>query len=448
VLIVELLVVIALTLLNGLLALSELALVSSRRSKLKTMANQRKFGAESALALTADPGRFLSTVQIGITLVGVLSGAFSGSTLGLRLADFIESFGVPDAYGEPIGVGIVVVLITYLSVIVGELVPKQIALRDPEKYASRMAPLMTTLSRVSGPVVTLLDVSGDLVLKIIGINPDAREKVTDEEIRSLIAEAETAGVIEPEERSMIAGVMRLADRPVSAVMTPRNNVDMVDLDWEVDKILKVIDESEHSRFPAYRTDSEKIVGILQSKELLDAFIARGGDFDPRDYLRKAPNVPDTVGALDAIEMLKASPVHMGLVHDEYGQFKGVVTTADILEAIAGVFRTEESPAAKAKRRDDGTWFLDGNIAADEFSELLGVQLPEDRTYQTLAGFLLQEMGRLPDVGEHVVAQGWRFEVVDLDGKRIDKVMAKRVPEARRRRKKAASASTPPAKPKT
>jgi putative hemolysin len=245
---------------------------------------------------------------------------------------------------------------------------------------------------------------------------------------------------------MIAGVMRLADRPVSAVMTPRNNVDMVDLDWDVDKILKVIDDSEHSRFPAYRTDAEKIVGILQSKELLDAFIRSRGEFDPRDFLRKAPVVPDTAGALDAIEMLKASPVHMGLVHDEYGQFKGVVTTADILEAIAGVFRTEEAPGTKAKRRDDGTWFIDGNIAADEFSELLGVQLPEDRTFQTLAGFLLNEMGKLPEVGEHVVAQGWRFEVVDLDGKRIDKVMAKRVPEARRRRKKAAP-SAPPA-PKT
>lgn len=436
-LIVELMVVIALILLNGTLALSELALVSSRRSRLKTLANQRRFGAEAALALSADPGRFLSTVQIGITLVGVLSGAFSGSTLGLRLADFIESFGVPDAYGEPIGVGIVVVVITYLSVIVGELVPKQVALRDPEKYASLVAPAMNAISNIMGPVVSLLDKSGDFVLKLIGINPDAREKVTDEEIRSLIAEAESSGVIEPGERSMIAGVMRLADRPVSAVMTPRNDVDMVDLDWEVDKILKAIDDSQHSRFPAYRTDPEKIVGILQSKELLDAFIRSRGDFDPRDYLRKAPNVPATVGALDAIEMLKASPVHMGLVHDEYGQFKGVVTTADILEAIAGVFRTEESPAAKAKRRDDGTWFLDGNIAADEFSELLGVQLPEDRSFQTLAGFLLNEMGRLPEVGEHLVAQGWRFEVVDLDGKRIDKVTAKRVPEARRRRKKAA-----------
>ena len=194
-LIVELLVVIALTLLNGLLALSELALVSSRRSRLKTMANQRKFGAEAALALSADPGRFLSTVQIGITLVGVLSGAFSGSTLGLRLAHFIESFGVPDAYGEPIGVGIVVVIITYLSVIIGELVPKQVALRDPEKYAVMVAPAMNTISRIASPIVSLLDLSGQFVLKLLRINADTSGKVTDEEIRTLIAEAETAGVI-------------------------------------------------------------------------------------------------------------------------------------------------------------------------------------------------------------------------------------------------------------
>ncbi len=438
-LIVELLVVLALTLLNGLLALSELALVSSRRSRLKTMVNQRKFGAEAALSLTADPGRFLSTVQIGITLVGVLSGAFSGSTLGLRLADFLESMGVPDAYGEPIGVGVVVLLITYLSVIIGELVPKQIALRDPERYAVKVAPLMNALSRIAAPVVNLLDVSGQLVLKLLRINPDSTGKITDEEIRSLIAEAESSGVIEPGERSMISGVMRLADRPVSAVMTPRNDVDMVDLDWEPEKIFKKLRESEHSRLPAYRTDNEKIVGILQAKELLNAFIG-GAEFDPRDYIRKAQVMPDTIGALDAIEMLKSTPVHMGLVHDEYGQFKGVVTTADILEAIAGVFRTEEAPGTKAKRREDGTWFIDGNIAADEFAELLGVVLPEDREFQTLAGFLLHELGKLPEIGEHVLAQGWRFEIVDLDGKRIDKVMAKRVPEARRRGRKKAPAA--------
>jgi len=434
VLFVELLIVVALTLLNGLLALSELALVSSRRSRLKTMANQRTFGAETALALTADPGRFLSTVQIGITLVGVLSGAFSGSTLGLRLADYLESAGVPDAYAEPIGIGLVVIVITYLSVIIGELVPKQIALRDPERYAVRVAPLMNALSRIASPIVGLLDLSGQLVLKLLRISPDMTGKITDEEIRSLIAEAETAGVIEPEERSMISGVMRLADRPVSAVMTPRNNVDMIDLDWEPETIFKKLRESQHSRLPAYRTDSEKVVGILQAKELLDAFI-RGAEFDPRDYIRKAQIMPDTIGALDAIEMLKLTPVHMGLVHDEYGQFKGVVTTADILEAIAGVFRTEDAPGAKAKRREDGTWFIDGNIAADEFAELLGVELPQDRAFQTLAGFLLHELGKLPEVGEHVVAQGWRFEVVDLDGKRIDKVMAKRIPDTRRKRRK-------------
>ena len=426
---IELVAILALTLLNGLLALSELAVVSSRRSRLKAMEQRGVRGAAAALQLASDPGRFLSTVQIGITLIGVLSGAFSGSTLGLRLARWLEEAGAPDQYAEIIGIGIVVVLITYLSVVIGELVPKQIALRNPERFAVLVAPAMNLASRVARPVVALLDVSGRLLLRLLRMAPQSEDRVSDEEIRSLIAEAETAGVIEPEERQLIAGVMRLGDRSVRDVMTPRGDVEMIDLSRPSDEILTVIRSSKQSRLPVHRGDADVALGIIQSKDLLDAFI-EGADVNPVDFVRPAPVVPDTVTALDALDLLRKSPEHMALVHDEYGQFEGIVTNADILEAIAGVFHHERPTHRKATRRPDGSWLLDGDMRVDEAAELLGLDLPEDRPYQTVAGLVLEVIGHIPATGEDAVSQGWRLEVMDLDGRRIDKIMAMRVPARR------------------
>ena len=424
-LIVELAAVFALILINGLLALSELAVVSSRRSRLKAMEQRGVRGSAAALKLASDPGRFLSTVQIGITLVGVLSGAFSGSTLGVRLARWLEEVGVPDAYAEFVGIGLVVMLITYLSVVVGELVPKQIALRNPERFAVLVAPAMTGLATVAAPAVALLDVSGRTLMRLFRLNQGGEESVSDEEIRTLIAEAETAGVIEPEERQLIAGVMRLGDRSVRDVMTPRGDVEMVDLSKPSDEILSALRTSRHSRLPVHRADPDVALGIIQAKDLADAYIS-GIDVDPQDFVRAAPVVPDTVSALDALETLRKSPVHMALVHDEYGQFEGIVTSADILEAIAGAFRHDTPANRKAVRRADGSWLIDGDMRVDEAAELLGLELPDDRPYQTLAGLLLEVIGHLPVVGEDAVHQHWRFEVVDLDGRRIDKIMASRV----------------------
>jgi putative hemolysin len=440
---VELLVLIILILLNGLLAFSELAVVSSRRSRLKTLVEQGKNGSRRALALASDPGRFLSTVQIGITLVGVLAGAFSGATLGLRLADLLTAVGVPPGRAEPVGVVAVVVLVTYLSIIIGELVPKQLALRDPERFARLVAPAMTVVARIAAPAVTLLDASGRFLLWLLRVPTRPEAAITDEEIHVLIAEAERAGVIEPVEHSMIAGVMRLGDRSVRAVMTPRREVYMIDLEADPDEIRRRLRHAVHSRVPVYRGDGDKVIGIIQAKDLLDAYLSREM-VDPRDFVRPAPIVPDTIDALDAIEVLKNSDVHLALVHDEYGDFEGIVTSADILEAIAGAFRTTaEAPPAKASRRADGGWLLDGDFAADEMADLLGLDLPEDAEYHTVAGFILDELGRLPAIGEDVVVQDWRFEVVDLDGRRIDKVLAERVPARRGRRgakpKKARSA---------
>jgi putative hemolysin len=429
---IELAIVVALILLNGLLALAELAIVSSRRARLQALVDRQVIGSRRALALATDPGRFLSTVQIGITLVGVLSGAFSGATLGLHLAEWFVDLGLRASIAEAVGVGLVVAVITYFSLVIGELVPKQIALRDPEKIAARVAPAMTALARIASPIVSFLDISGRVVLRALGYRAQPEHRVTDEEIRSLMAEAETAGVLEPGERAMIARVMRLGDRPVRAIMTPRREVDMIDVSADPDDIRRTIVESVHSRLPAHAGTPEEMLGVVQAKDLLDAYL-RGERPDIRAQVRPAPNVPDTADALDVLDVIKKSPVHLALVHDEYGQFEGVVTNADILEAIAGAFRTDEGPVeVEAVRRDDGSWLISGSMAADEMADRLSISLPTDRGYHTAAGFVLSQFGHLPAVGESFDSQGWRFEVVDLDGRRIDKILASRIAAGRRR----------------
>ncbi len=429
---VELAIVTVLILVNGLLALAELAIVSSRRARLKAMVDREVVGARRALALASDPGRFLSTVQIGITLVGVLSGAFSGATLGLRLAEWFAQLGLPTGVAEAVGVGLVVTVITYFSLVIGELVPKQIALRNPEKIAVRVAPAMTALARVASPVVSFLDISGRAALRALGYQAQAEHRVTDEEIRTLMAEAETAGVIEPGERAMIAGVMRLGDRPVRAVMTPRREVDMVDLTDGPDDIRRTVLDSVHSRLPVHAGTPEEMLGVIQAKDLLDAYL-RDEHPDVRSQVRPAANVPDTADALDVVDVIRGSPVHMALVHDEYGHFQGVVTNADILEAIVGDFRTDEGPVEPdAVQRDDGSWLIAGSMPVDEMADRLFIAVPQERGYHTAAGFMLNQLGHLPDIGESFDSQGWRFEVVDLDGRRIDKILARRIAAGRRR----------------
>jgi putative hemolysin len=429
---VEFAIVIFLILLNGILAMAELAIVSSRRARLQAMVNRDVVGSRRALALANDPGKFLSTVQIGITLVGIISGAVSGATIGLRLGQWLVALGIPPTFGEPIAVALVVVVITYFSLIVGELVPKQIALRNPEQVAVRVAPAMTVVARGGAPLVWLLDFSGRILLRLLGYRSQPERAVTDEEIRMLVAEAESAGVIEPGERTMISGVMRLGDRPVQAVMTPRRQVDMIDLSDEPESIRKAIMESVHSRLPVHEGAPDEVLGVIQAKDLLDAYLI-GAQPDIRAYIRSAPVVPDTADALDVVGIIKSSAVHMVLVHDEYGHFEGVVTNADILEAIVGASKTDEGPAEPdAVRRHDGSWLLAGSMAADEMAERLGIVIPQERAYHTAAGFVLDRIGHLPAVGETFDDQGWRFEIVDLDGRRIDKIMARRAIGVRRR----------------
>jgi putative hemolysin len=428
----ELAVVIVLMVINGVLAMSELAVVSARPVRLKAMIDQGVKGSRRALVLASDPGRFLSTVQIGISLVGILAGAFSGATLASRLSGWLADRGVPEAIAEPLGFGLVVTVITYLSLVIGELVPKQLALRNAERIACAVAPAMTWLARVGAPLVWLLDVSGRAVLTLLGQRsvPDAR--VTEDEIKMMVAEAESAGVLEPAERAMIAGVMRLGDRPVRAVMTPRPEVDVIDLAADPETIKRRITASVHSRLPVIDGVPDEVLGIIQAKDLLPACF-RGEPVEPRNFIRDAPVIPDTMDALDVLAALKASSVHIGLVHDEYGAFEGIVTASDILESIVGEFRTDEGPAEPHyARRADGTFLISGAMPVDELIDLIGIRLPEPRSYHTVAGLVLVEFGRLPQAGDSVDVSGWRFEVVDLDGRRIDKLLATRLPLRRHR----------------
>lgn len=422
----ELGIVTVLIVVNGLLSMSELAIVSARPARLAALVERGITGSRRALALSSDPGKFLSTVQIGITLIGVLSGAFSGATLGQRLTFWLTERGLSQGLADTIGVVIVVSVITYASLIIGELVPKQIALRDPEAVAVKVAPAMMLLANASLPLVRLLDRSGKLLLWLLGQRGDAEEKVSEEEIHTLVVEAENAGVLEPGEKEMIAGVMRLGDLPVGAVMTPRHEVSMIDMADPESAILTTLLNSNHSRFPVFDGDRDSALGIVNAKDMLDVYLSRHTP-DIRKLVRQVPIVPETVDARDVVAILRDSPVHMGLVHDEYGTFQGVVTSADILEAIVGAFHTEEGPAEPAYvKRDDGSYLISGLMPVIEFANLLGIALSPSRPYQTCAGFLLQEFGAIPDVGDKIETRGWRFEIVDLDGRRIDKVLASKV----------------------
>jgi putative hemolysin len=429
VLYLELGIVTVLIVVNGLLSMSELAIVSSRPARLAGLVEKRVSGSRRALALAADPGKFLSTVQIGITLIGVLSGAFSGATLGQRLTQWLLEAGLSQGFADAIGVGLVVGIITYASLIIGELVPKQIALRDPEAIAVKVAPAMVLMAKISLPLVWLLDRSGKALLWLLGQRGNAEEKVSEDEIRTLVVEAENAGVLEPGEKEMIAGVMRLGDLPVGAVMTPRHEVSQINLADPAPEIYAALLRSTHSRCVVFDGDRDSALGIIQAKDMLDIYLS-GNTPDLRALARDAPIIPETVDARDVVAILRDSAVHIGLVHDEYGTFQGVVTSADILEAIVGAFHTEQGPAEPAYvKRDDGSYLISGWMPALEFSQLLGIALPSPRPYQTFAGYLLQEFGAIPQVGQKITAGGWLFEIVDLDGRRIDKALASRVERA-------------------
>jgi putative hemolysin len=420
----EIAIVVLLTLINGLLAMSELAIVSARPARLKLLADKGSTGAATAIRLAEDPGRFLSSVQIGITLVGILAGAFSGATLGARLSGALIDAGIPSAVAQPLSVGSVVVAITYLSLIVGELVPKQIALRAPEQVAARVAPMMRIIARVAAPLIWVLDRSGKVVLALLGQSGTRLRKVSDEEVRLIVAEAESTGAMNPAESQMIAGVMRIADRTARGLMTPRHEVETIDVMSDKGELLQHLHDLSRSKLPVWDGESDNIIGVLATRDILAPALMEE-PFDLRALLREAPVVRDGQSAIDVIDRLRASPAHMVLVYDEYGHFEGIVTPMDVLEAITGEFPDHLTDEPKVVSRVDGSYLIAGWMPADEFADLLSIEIEPDRDYETVAGLVLEKVGHLPTVGERLALQGWIIEVVDLDGRRIDKLLVMR-----------------------
>jgi putative hemolysin len=416
----EILLVLLLIGVNGLLAMSELAVVSSRPARLRSHAKRGNRGAGIALKLTEDPGKFLSTVQIGITLVGVLAGALSGATIGLRLAEVLPGFGVPEAVANEVGVGLVVIVITYLSLIIGELVPKQIALAAPERVASVVAPAMLVLSRIAAPVVFLLDRSGKLVLRLIGQSGRRETSVNDDDIRTMLSEAAGAGVIHRAEKELIGGVMRFSDRRARGLMTPRHDVEVARSTETRSEILARFQASGHSRLPLRQGGPDDILGVLHSRDLLTS---TDDTFDALALMRPAPIIQETLPALDVIDRLRESPCHMLLVFDEYGHFEGIVTPMDVLETIAGGFDETDEP--KIVEREDGSMLVAGWMPVDELEERLGLAIGDRLGAQTVAGLVLERLGEVPSIGQSVVIDGWRMEIVDMDGLRIDRLIVQR-----------------------
>lgn len=422
----ELLIVAFLIFLNGVFALSELAVVSSRRIRLKNMANDHVRGARRALALNENPGRFLSTVQIGITLVGVLAGAFSGAALGGYVSAWLKGLGVENWLAEPLGFGGVISAITFLSVVIGELVPKQFALRDPESIACLVAPPMYILSKITTPVVWFLDTSTQGIMWLLGLHVSPDSSVTEEEIKTIVAEAAHSGVIEADERAMISGVLRLSDRTARAIMTPRSEVEWIDVTLSDAELLERLKDTTHARLLACEGNQDSVIGVIQIRDLVSALLAKK-PLRIRDHVHKIGMIPDVVDALDVLKNLRDAEVPIALIHDEYGHFEGVVTPADILDAIAGSFRADEDDdEPEAVEREDGSWLISGWMPVDEMAELIRLKLPERRSYDTAAGLFLDLLQRLPATGDVTEAMGYRFEVVDMDGRRIDKLLVRRV----------------------
>jgi len=422
----DVVIILALVILNGVLSMSELAIVSAREARLKAMAKSGSGGAKCAIELAADPGRFISTVQTGITLIAIFAGAFSGASLGKPAAERIQLLGVSPETAETLGFGLVIVLTTYVSLVIGEIVPKQIALRSPEPIAAVMSRPMRWLSKITAPAVWLLDRTSALVFKMLGLSRESENTVTAEELHLVVAEAKTAGVLEEDERAIISGVVRLADRPVREVMTPRMEVDWIDISASSEELVAALKEIPHSRIPVAEGSVDNITGVIRTRDLLEA-VLEGRELDLRKLARPAPVIPDLMDAMDALGVLRSAQVPLALVHDEYGHFDGIVTPGSILAALAGTFRhdVEDGEEPDLVEREDGSWLVSGAASADVLADRLGLNMPNDRDYSTVAGFALSVLKHLPETGETFSHDSWKFEVVDMDGRKIDKLIASR-----------------------
>ena len=410
---------------NGVFAMSEIAVVTARKSRLQELAEKGISRARQALDLANHPNRFLSTVQIGITLVGILAGAFGGGTITEWLAAQLKAIPSVAPYSRTLALTGVVMCITYFSVILGELVPKRLALGHPESIAIFMAPPMRLLLRVCSPIVHLFSFSTDLVFRLFGKRFDEQTLVTEEEITTLLRQGTKAGVFEETEQEMVEAVFDLGDKSARGLMTPRNQIIWLDVNDSVERLHAKLSNSGHSRFPVCENGLDNVVGIVQAKDLLTNFLS-GKDVDLKATMQPCEFVPRSMTALQVLDHIKKSSSHIVLVIDEYGGIEGLLTHHDILEAIAGDMPLGTTPTQpKAVQRKDGSWLLEGMMSVDEFKELFDIEaLPGEKkdSFQTLGGFLFTQMGRVPSLSETFEWNGLRFEIADMDGKRIAKVL--------------------------
>lgn len=426
----EILIVFLLILANSIFALSEMAIIAARKTRLQKRAEDGDKGAEAALALSQEPTRFLSTVQVGITLIGILSGAFGGATIAKEIAAVLDNTAWLSPYGEAIGVGIVVIVITFFSLVIGELVPKRIALNNAERIASKVAYPMSALSRLTTPIVTLLTNSTEIVLRLLGAKPSGEPVITEDEVKMMIYEGTRVGVFEESEQEIVERVFRLGDRKASSLMTYRTGVIFLDVDDPLEMNLEKITDSGHSRFPVCKGSPDEILGIIQVKDLF-AQSHRGEAVDLFAGVRPAVFVPEGMSALELLEQLREQKRHLALIIDEFGGITGLVTITDVLEAIVGDIPTLEDRVEEPDivQREDGSYLLDGLLSIEELKDLLDLDdLPNeaDNSYETLGGMVMSEVGRIPTTGDVINWDGWQFEVVDMDGYRVDKVLTTRV----------------------
>ncbi len=418
----EIFIILLLTIVNGVFSLSEIAVISARKPRLQQRAEAGNHGARRALELAENPNNFLSTVQVGITLITIFTGIFSGATLSEELAILLNRAGIPAQYSEGVSIALVVVATTYLSLVVGELVPKSVALNNAEGAATAVAPFMFSLSKRTSPLVRLLTYSTHFVVRLLGIKPSEEPPVTEEEVEIMLQQGAQVGIFEPGEEEMVRRIFRLSDRKVSSLMTPRREIVWLNPDDPVEKIQEKMATTGYSRFPVATGNLDKVVGLVRAKDLLLQSLA-GQPLNLSSILRPPLYVPESMPALDLLERFKEKGVHIALVIDEYGGLEGLVTLNDLLEAIVGDFGRTTEP--EIIQRADGSWLIDGTLSTAELMELLQVDsLPHDEAgyYQTVGGFIMAMLERLPISGDFFEWGGHHFEVMDMDGLRVDKVL--------------------------
>lgn len=427
----EWLLILLLILLNGFLAMSEIAIVAARRTRLEERARAGDRKSAAALELARSPGRFLSAVQVGITLIGIALGAVGSGYSVAALSKFLQQVGLSPLLSQSLALGTILVAITLLTVVLGELVPKRLALTDPERGAAIAALPMRAFSTLAKPLVWLLSTMTRLIVRLLGIQPSGEPPVTDEQVRILLSEGTEAGVFEEAEQDMVERVLLLDDRRVSAVMTPRPDIAWLNIEDPPDVIRKQIEDSSYSRFPVARGSLDEVLGEVRAKDVLLAMRC-DGELDLTAHLRQPLYVPEIMPVLKVLESLKLAGTEMALVLNEYGSVEGLITLRDILEAIVGdIPSVDEDRELEAVLREDGSWLVDGLLPTDELKELIDIEdLPgeADGLYQTVAGFMIARLGRFPHASDHFSCRGWRFEVVDMDGHRVDKVLISREPE--------------------